>query len=81
MPKKKEVKREKEENLHAKHRARLKEKFLKAFDEGTLDDVFVDHELIELLLYCMIYALHLIFLMFYLVDLLLFHRFHIRKKC
>lgn len=51
MPKKKEVKREKEENLHAKHRARLKEKFLKAFDEGTLDDVFVDHELIELLLF------------------------------
>lgn len=38
-------------NLHEGHRARLKEKFLKALDEGNAEDVLLDHEFLELLLF------------------------------
>lgn len=42
---------EENKNLHAGHRKRLKEKFLKALAEGTAEDFLNDHEFVELLLF------------------------------
>lgn len=39
------------ENIHKDHRQRLREKFILAIDEGNVDNVLEDHELLELLLF------------------------------
>ena len=39
------------DNLHKGHRQRLREKFLKALEDGRAEDVIVDHEFLELLLF------------------------------
>lgn len=38
-------------NLHAKHRERMREKFIAADETHTVEDSFRDHELLELLLF------------------------------
>ena len=38
-------------NIHKNHRQRMREKFVLALEEGNVDNVFQDHELLELLLY------------------------------
>ena len=42
---------EEKDNLHKGHRDRLKEKFLKAIEQGNAEDVLLDHEFLELLLF------------------------------
>lgn len=42
---------ERKDNLHTGHRQRLKEKFLKAIEQGNAEDVLLDHEFLELLLF------------------------------
>ncbi len=39
------------ENIHKNHRQRLREKFSNAVEEGNVDNVLEDHELLELLLF------------------------------
>jgi len=39
------------ENIHKNHRQRLREKFALALEEGNVDNVLEDHELLELLLF------------------------------
>lgn len=39
------------ENVHKNHRQRLREKFSNAVEEGNVDSVLEDHELLELLLF------------------------------
>ena len=38
-------------NIHKDHRQRMREKFILALEEGNVDNVFQDHELLEILLY------------------------------
>lgn len=38
-------------NVHKDHRQRLREKFILALEEGNVDNVLQDHELLEILLY------------------------------
>ena len=38
-------------NIHKNHRQRMREKFALALEEGNVDSVFRDHELLEILLY------------------------------
>lgn len=38
-------------NIHKNHRQRMREKFVLALEEGNVDNVFQDHELLEILLY------------------------------
>ncbi len=38
-------------NIHKDHRHRMREKFVLALEEGNVDNVFQDHELLEILLY------------------------------
>ena len=38
-------------NIHKDHRLRMREKFINALEEGNVDNVFQDHELLEILLY------------------------------
>lgn len=42
------------ENLHAKHRDRMREKFIAADENHTVEDTFRDHELLEILLFASI---------------------------
>ena len=39
------------ENIHKNHRQRLRDKFILAIEEGNVDNVLEDHELLELLLF------------------------------
>ena len=39
------------ENIHKSHRQRLRDKFVLALEDGSVDNVFQDHELLELLLF------------------------------
>ena len=38
-------------NIHKDHRQRLRDKFILAIEEGNVDNVLQDHELLELLLF------------------------------
>lgn len=38
-------------NIHKDHRQRMREKFINALEDGSVDNVFQDHELLEILLY------------------------------
>ena len=38
-------------NIHKDHRQRLRNKFILALEDGNVDEVLQDHELLEILLY------------------------------